>query len=219
MADCLQRTQLARAASALGRARRSTLPALVLLTDDERLPEPRDAVMALPRGSLVILRARERKRCSALADMLAGLACAHGLEWIVADDPDLAARAGADGAHFPERKVSLAAHWRVRRPNWLITCAAHSLGACLRAARAGANAVLLAPVFATASHADRPGIGSLRARLIARDVPVPIFALGGIDAQTAGRLAGGSFAGLAAIGGLAVPRRDGSCCTGDTANV
>jgi thiamine monophosphate synthase len=37
--------------------------------------------------------------------------------------------------------------------------------------------------------------------------PVPVYALGGIDGGTAGRLAGAALIGLAAIGGLKPPQR------------
>jgi thiamine-phosphate pyrophosphorylase len=195
------------------------LPALVLITDDERLPDPCGAILALPRGSLVVLRAREQERRIALANLLARLARERGLKWIVADDPLLAARAKADGAHFPERKISQAASWRVRRPGWLITCAAHSLDACLRAKRAGASAVLLSPVFLTGSHPGSASLGGLRARSIVQAVPLAGYALGGVDMSTSKRLAGAKLVGLAAINGLSVRFRDTDRCTQGTTNV
>lgn len=219
MADSLARAQLARAAAALAHAARSPLPALVLMTDDARLPDPRAAIGALPRGSLVVLRAREKARRVALANQFVPLACERGLKWIVADDPALAAQLDADGVHFPERKISHAAHWRALRPGWLITCAAHSLRACLHAKQAGASAVLLSPVFPTASHVGESGLGGPRARLIAQAAPLPAYALGGVDARTARRLAGSAFAGFAAIGSLAVGIQDADRCADDTANV
>ncbi|HTT82500.1 MAG TPA: thiamine phosphate synthase [Rhizomicrobium sp.] len=219
VADSLARAQLARAAESLRRAAVSPLPGLVLLTDDTRLPDPRAAIMALPRGSLVVVRAREEERRTVLANLLVHLARAQGLKWLVADDPSLAARMGSDGAHFPERKIVLAASWRVRRPDWLITCAAHSVRACLQARRAGANAVLLAPIFATGSHRGQPVLGKLRASAIARRVPLPFYALGGVDAQTARQLKEAPFVGLAAIGGLDVQNQDANRCARDTVNV
>jgi thiamine-phosphate pyrophosphorylase len=202
VADSLAHAQLARAAGALHCTAKSRLPPLVLLTDDERLPDPRAAILTLPRGSLVVLRTREASRRIVLATLLVRLAREHELKWIIADDPALAVRMDADGAHFPQAKISLAARWRVRRRDWLITCAAHSLEACCRAARAGADAAFLAPVFATASHPGEPVLGSVLARRIVRAVPLPLYALGGVNAATARQLAGSTFQGLAAIGGL-----------------
>ncbi len=172
--------------------------------DDERVREPLAAVAALPRGSLVIVRCRDAARRKALAAATASLARQGGLVWIVAGDPGLAARTGADGAHFPEAAIGEALHWRAKRPDWLITCAAHSFRACARAARARADAVLLGPVFATGSHIGRPFLGAMRLRLLARQSVIPLYALGGIDEKSAGRLKRAQLAGLAAVGALMV---------------
>ncbi len=172
--------------------------ALLLLTDDQRLPDPLPAARALPRGAVIILRSRDASRRAALAAALRAIARVRGLLLLIADDPQLAAKIGAHGIHLPQRRAREAAHWRARYPHWFVTAAAHSLRAVLNAG--GADAVLLSPVFATASHPDAPALTPARARLIARQAPIPVFALGGIDAQNAGLLHG--FAGLAAIGAL-----------------
>ncbi len=195
---------LARQAARLN-ARAETLralPPLVLMTDDDRLADPLAAAQLLPRGSLVVLRARDAARRRALARALVNIARKRGIRVSIAGDPELAARCRADGAHFPEARIGEAAHWRARRPQWLITCAAHSLTACARARTALADAAFLAPVFATKSHPGRNGLGPLRAHAIARLSPIPVYALGGIDAENALRLAHGDFIGLAAIEGL-----------------
>ena len=195
--DKLARARLARAAQ---RFKRPGLPALVLLTDDERLNDPLRAARALPRGSLVIVRARQSTRRAELAAALIGIARQHGLLLLVANDAMLAARIGADGVHLSEIRAGKAAHWRARRPDWLITQAAHSLGACARAHCV--DAVLLAPIFATASHPGGKVLGAMRARMIARQSPLPVYALGGIDAGNVARLEGARFAGVAAISAL-----------------
>jgi thiamine-phosphate pyrophosphorylase len=197
--------KLAREAAHLN-ARAATLrklPALVLMTDDDRLVDPLEAARMLPRGSLVVLRARNAARRAALARALMNVALNRGLRVSIADDPELAARCSADGVHFPEARIGEAAHWRVRRPHWLITCAAHSLSACARARLVRADAAFLAPVFATQSHPGRNCLGPFRARAIAHASLIPVYALGGIDAQNAARLADGGFIGLAAVEGLA----------------
>jgi thiamine-phosphate pyrophosphorylase len=126
------------------------------------------------------------------------IAWAQGLILLIADDPVLARAIGANGLHLPEGRAGQAAHWRAKNPGWLITASAHSLGAVLRAGHA--DAVLLSPVFATDSHKDAPALSAVRARLIARNVATPVFALGGITEKNAAQLSG--FAGLAAIGAL-----------------
>jgi thiamine-phosphate pyrophosphorylase len=173
---------------------------LILVTDDLRLPDPAPASRALPPGSIVIVRARAAARRAALAAQMRGISWAGGLILLIADDPALAHSIGANGLHLPEVRAGQAAQWRAKNPGWLITASAHSLGAVLRAGHA--DAVLLSPVFATASHKDAPALSAVRARLIARSVATPIFALGGVTADNAGLLSG--FAGIAAIGALSL---------------
>lgn len=200
MTDSLARRKLASAAARLNASHRMAglLPPLVLLTDDERLADPLAAARALPRGAMVVARARDAVRRAALARALLDIARARDLIVLVADDPELAAHLGADGLHLPQSRAGEAAHWRAAHPRWILTAAAHG-------AFAGdpyLDAVFLSPVFATASHPERAALSAARANAIARQSRTPVYALGGIDARKARLLEG--FVGIAAIGGLAV---------------
>ena len=170
----------------------ASLP-LVLFTDDSG----RDwhaAARRLPRGSAVVIRSRDT---GARAARLAQLTPLAGLVLLVADDPVLAD--AADGLHLPQARAHEAAHWRARRPGWIITASAHSLRALMTLTHV--DAAFLSPVFATGSHPGAPALSPSRAGLIAAATPVPVYALGGIDGRNAARLAP-AFAGLAAIAGL-----------------
>ena len=168
---------------------------LWLFTDMVRLPDPFAAVSRLPRGGGVVLR-HDRD-----ADRLARLCRARGLALVVAGDARLAARLGA-GLHLRDGRfpgISRVA----RKRGTLLTSSAHDAPALRRAARAGAALAFLSPAFATASHPGAPGLGPLRWALLARRAAVPVAALGGIDAQSARRLARRYCAGAGAIGALA----------------
>lgn len=165
---------------------------LVMMTDARKADWAR-AARALPRGSVVVVRARDATNRRALAEALVGLA-----PLLIADDPDLAEEMGA-GLHLPESRMREAGHWRARHPDWIITSSAHSLRALMHAAPL--DAVFLSPVFATASHGDATPLTPVRAALIATQAPVPVYALGGITARNA-RLLAPSFSGIAAIGSL-----------------
>ncbi|HSZ73288.1 MAG TPA: thiamine phosphate synthase [Rhizomicrobium sp.] len=199
MSGSLSRAQLARQAQKLAA---SPLPALILLTDDERLHDPLASVAALPRGSAVIVRARDRRKRHVLAASLHDIARKRKLFLLIADDPELASEMNADGIHLPEGRVREATHWRATHPDWLITAAAHSAHVVLLAKASGADAVLLSPVFATQSHPHRAPFTPVKLRLIAREIAIPIYALGGIDARNVARLEGAALAGIAAIGAL-----------------
>ena len=201
MASQLERAKLTRAASALN-ARHRSLPALLLMTDEKRLPDPADAARKLPKGSAVILRNTSASERGGLAEQLLAIARARNLRLLIAGDAALVARIGAHGLHLPEARLREAAHWKTLHPHWLVTVAAHSSVALSRAAKWRADAALLAPAFPTKSHSERASIGVVRFRLVATRARLPIYALGGVNARTVQRLAGAALAGIAAIEGL-----------------
>jgi thiamine-phosphate pyrophosphorylase len=201
--DTLHRTRLARAAARLNaQSGHTELPPLIFLTDDVRTPDPLPAIRALPRGSLVIVRSKNPQRRRELAHAAARIAQHHGLLLSIAGDAALAAEVAADGLHLSEAETEKAGRYRANNKSWLITAAAHSAHAALQAYLSGAHAVLLSPIFATQSHTDRAPLGLARLRTIAYTSPIPIYALGGIDAENVERLKNIPLAGIAAIGAL-----------------
>jgi thiamine-phosphate pyrophosphorylase len=209
MARVMVAPSLARIADRLNRCRcgggDAGLPALILLTDARRLPDPLPALAGLPRGAAVILRHYGVAGRSGLARRLLAACRIRRLRLIIAADPAerpgalpgaLAARTGAAGVHLPERLLGRA---YLRRPGRLITAAAHGPAGLRRACRAGAAAALLSPVFATQSHPGARPLGPNRFAAWARRAPLPVYALGGIDARTARRLGASGAVGLAGV--------------------
>ena len=91
--------------------------------------------------------------------------------------------------------------WR-RGRRALLSVAAHSPRALTWARRLGADAALLSPVFATASHPGQPGLGGVRFGLWSRRAHLPDIALRGVTAATWKSLPAGSAHGGAALAGL-----------------
>ncbi len=171
------------------------------MTDERRLPDPVAAVEALPRGSAVILRHYTAPGRHLLARRLAAVCAVRGIRLLIGGDAGLAQAVGAQGVHLPEYLARRGACPR-RRPGWLVTAAAHSPAALCRAARAGADAALLSPVFPTASHPGVPPLGPWRFAAWCRRSPIPVYALGGVSAANARRLILAGAVGLAGIDGL-----------------
>lgn len=189
-----------------GAAALRALPALLLLTDSERLADPVPVLARLPRGAGVILRDYDGTAGDALrrnkARALARACRLRGLRLFVAGDARLARAIGAFGLHLPEwmvRRQPVAVAPRMRG-RLVVTTACHSAAALRRASRFGADAALLAPVLPTASHPGGRVLGPLRFAHLVRTARLPVFALGGIDAEGARRIGGSGAAGIAGIG-------------------
>lgn len=197
------RAKLARHARTLntrhGRGRR--LPAIVLMTDDTRDVDWAAAVAALPVGSAVVVRHRDQRARERLARQLMPLCRARRVALLIADDAHVALRVRADGVHVPERRLDRIAGLRSRKRTWLVTGAAHNEAAVRRAHLA--DAVFVSPVFATASHPERPALGVVRFAQLARAgrAERAVYALGGVETKTIQRLHAHRIVGIALIGG------------------
>jgi thiamine-phosphate pyrophosphorylase len=191
--------KLARQARMLNmRNARGRLPALVLMTDDTRAADWVAAASALPSGSAVIVRHRHAAPREALARQLIAVCRPRRVKVLIADDPALAHRVRADGVHLPEARAAKLSGVRAHNRGWLVTCAAHNAGAVRRAGQA--DAVLISPVFATASHVERRGLSVTRFAALARGARA-VYALGGVETKTIRRLVAHRIVGIGLIGG------------------
>lgn len=182
-------------------------PARWLVTDTRRLPDPLPAIRWLKPGEGVLFRHYELPGPARLrlARQVAELCRRQGLVLLVAGDARLARAVNADGLHLPQGLVQQAATAR-RTGLRLVTAAAHDAGAVARAARQGVDAVLVSPVFVTASHPEAVGLGTVRFAALAMAAKrrgLLVYALGGITAATEQRLRHIPKSGVAAIQGMA----------------
>ncbi|MDT8760757.1 thiamine phosphate synthase [Sphingomonas psychrotolerans] len=154
---------------------------------DERMGESLwDALERLPRGSGVVFRhyglsPGERR---ALFGRVAKVARRRGLVLIRAGSE----RLGRDeaGSHG-------------RRGPGLRTWPAHNRREAIAGIRARADLLFLSPVFPTRSHPGARALGRARLGLLMRGLPVPVIALGGMDARRAESLRPLGVYGWAAI--------------------
>lgn len=119
----------------------------------------------------------------------------RGLILLVSADPSLAAAIRADGVHWPEARLRGV---RKRSPHFIETASAHSRAGMARAHALGLDAAILSTVFPSRSPSASRAMGPLRFRLIARAAPLPVYALGGVNARNAAQAMSGA-AGWAAI--------------------
>lgn len=184
------------------------LPPLILVVDRARLAAPLAAAARLPAGSAVLLRDYQAPDRAALAAALARLCRRRRLRLLIGGDARLAAAVRAAGLHLPQALVARRRPGRILGQTMgLTTAAAHDARGLAAAARGGADACLLSPVFATASHPGARALGPVRFARLVRMARLPVYALGGVNSRTARRLAASGACGIAALGALAAPRR------------
>lgn len=194
------RTRAAKlAAAAAGLKRQSRAAAtpfsLAFLTDRWRVSNPEPIIRAMPAGAAVIYRDYDDPRRRAVARRLAVICRLREVLFLVGGDCALAREIGADGVHWPARMLPGAR----KGCGLIVTAACHNAAELKLADAAGAQAALLSPAFATGSHPNADGLGVALFRALAAHSPLPVLALGGVDATNAQLLAGPNVAGFAAI--------------------
>jgi thiamine-phosphate pyrophosphorylase len=172
---------------------------LLFFTEPVRTPEPEAVAERLPAGAGIVYRPFEASDAIARGLRLAKIARDRGLVLLAGADPVLAKTIEADGLHLPQRLVETAPTLRSTHPAWRLTVAAHDLAAVHRAVRCGAEAVVVSPVFPSNSPSAGTPLGVAGVGEIAGESPLPVYALGGVNAKTAGTLIGAGVYGLAAI--------------------
>jgi thiamine-phosphate pyrophosphorylase len=196
---------LSRTAAALPprTARGITLPNLLFFTDPVRVPDPEAVARRLPRGAGVVFRAFGAADAVEQGRRLRAIASERGLVLLAGADAELSDAIEADGLHMPERLVGDVPRLRIARPRYLITVAAHDEQALRAANRAGADAAIVSPVFPSNSPSAGEPLGVEGLKALVAATTLPVYALGGVRADTAARLADSGIVGIAAVEALA----------------
>lgn len=161
--------------------RRQPHPHLWLLTDPRMGDGLWDALQRLPRGAGIIFRHYAASDRREIYERVRQVARGRRLLLVLAGTPQEAIGWRADGAYGPSQ------HRRPARP-LLRAASAHDRREIRLAERAGADIILLSPVFATRSHPGDRTLGPLRFGLLASHAKADIISLGGMNARRARRL-------------------------------
>jgi 8-oxo-dGTP diphosphatase len=147
---------------------------------------------------LVQLREPDLPAASRAAFVHAAVDLCHsfGARVLVNSDVALARDSGADGVHLPAKALMSAA---VRPDFSLVAASCHDRLELDQAARLGVDFVVCGPVRETASHPQQSGMGWEGFASLASDLPMPVYALGGMcRGDLAVAMAAGAH-GIAAI--------------------
>ncbi len=178
------------------------LPNLLFFTDPQRTPDPEAVAERLPSGAAVVFRAFGAPDAVDRGTRLRAITRRRGLLLLVGADEGLAIQVEADGLHCPERLSASVPSLRVAHPDWLITLAAHDAAAARTGEEAGADALVVSPVFPSRSPSAGAPLGVEGLKRVVEAVKTPIYALGGVRAETATRLLDAGIVGIAAVEAL-----------------
>jgi len=180
-------------------------PPLLVITDRRQarrsLPGIAEAVFAAG-GRWLLLREKDltHEARTALLHELLALARPYGAFVTVSADIEVAR--SAHGLHLP-RDGDVAAARAMLGPDRLLGFSAHNLREARMAAAAGADYVTLSPIFESRSKPGYgPAFGLDGLRDSAARLPVPVVALGGIEAGNAAACLTAGAAGLAVMGAV-----------------
>ena len=103
---------------------------------------------------------------------------AHGARCLINADAALAAASGAAGVHLPARQLM---QTQTRPDCELAGASVHTREELDHAAAIGCDFAVLGPVLATASHPGADLLGWHGFTAVARDAPIPLYAIGGVQ--------------------------------------
>jgi thiamine-phosphate pyrophosphorylase len=175
--------------------RQPALPNLWLISDARNDAVLEASLARLPRGSGFIYRHYhlEPQARRARFEALKRICRRYGHCTVLAGDAAQARRWGANGAYGSPAALA-------RGPAILRLCTTHNLREIGNARRA--TAILLSPVFATASHPGARTLGPHRFRTLAIRARVPVIALGGMSHRRARKLQCKNWAAIDGLSAL-----------------
>jgi len=187
---------------------------LCYITDRHAL-EPRPLLPLIEEAvqagiDLIQLREKDLPTRELLQLAVSAVAAAKGSGTRIAvnDRLDIALVAGADGVHLGTQSIPARAVWNIVPEGFLIGVSCHSRQDVLAAEAAGADYVVLGPIFETPSKfAYGPPLGLDVLRDTASDTRIPVLALGGISVE---RVRACLDAGASGIAGIRIFQDAGS---------
>ena len=126
------------------------------------------------------------------------LVAASPVPVVISSRCDIVLATGAAGVNLPERDISTR-DARALLGQRLIGRSVHSVQGAVDAERDGADYVIFGPIWASESHLDSDPSGLAALAEVAREVRIPVLAIGGVTEERIAECHAAGAAGFAAI--------------------
>lgn len=163
-------------------------------------------VHALCEGGVDVIQLRDRSKDdrTLIERARRGIAVTgpSNVLFIMNDRADLALAADCDGVHIGQDELPIEFARQILGANRLIGVSTHSVDQARRAETDGADYIGCGPVFPGRTKQFDDYVGTELLTLVAKEVTVPAFAIGGIDASNVAQVLDAGFHRIAVTGAI-----------------
>ena len=136
-----------------------------------------------------------------LADRLSRIVAPTATKLLLNTSLEIYEQTTAHGIHYTGERLRQCQQRPVAEDK-LFSVSTHTYEELLHAVEIGADFAMLSPVLPTESHPGEPAIGWATFKRIVQEIPIPVFALGGMTVELIGDAQTNGAQGIAAISAL-----------------
>lgn len=181
---------------------------LYLVTDSSGLEEKEflKKVEQALAGGVTLLQLREKEKSAreymALARQIKELADRFGVPLLIDDRVDVAAAVGAAGVHVGQSDIPVADARKILGPDRIVGATAKTVEQAVEAWEQGADYLGVGAIYPTTTKVKTVLTSVETLREICRAVPIPVNAIGGLNAGNMGILKGAGAAGICVVSAI-----------------
>ncbi len=177
------------------------------LTDGETMA---DAVKQAILGGATFIQLREKnmqgEELELLARSVQEVCRTFRIPFVINDNVPLAQKIDADGVHLGQSDMAIAEARKLLGPNKIIGATAKTIQQARLAYEQGADYLGSGAIFGTTTKKDAKPMTLDLLNEICASVPIPVVAIGGINAENVSKLRGAKIAGVAVVSGIFEPK-------------